>query len=94
MTYDHKVSLDLDREWSVYVKHTKGGFTSEDCALCGAKSEDGDHIMLSVEITEMYDENGIDAGRNSRAFKRAKKLLGADGKTRPMCWSCCHPDTP
>lgn len=92
MTCDRRVSIEYaDREFSVYINETWGGPTTEACIHCG-ESSTSDHLdhrdMFSVEITEMYDENGIDVEKNSKAFRHAKKLLGADGKDRPMCFDC------
>ena len=91
MTYDRRVSVEYaGREWSVYINEIWEGPTAEACIKCGEKSTTGildDRVMFSIEITEMYDENGIEAKKNSNAFRHAKKLLGADGK-RPICIEC------
>ncbi len=93
MAYDRKVEIEYaNREWSVYVKNTYDlNTTNKDCAHCGAKAEDdydGVHALMSVEIVEMYDENYVDASKNSRAFRYAKKRLKAGRKFWPVCTEC------
>ncbi len=77
--------------FSVYLDE-HNDFHSDEivCENCGQRSTDA--VAYSAKIVEMYDENGVNAGKNSSAYKQAKEHFDADGETHYMCSSCYYSD--
>jgi thymidine kinase len=77
--------------FSVYLSESNSYHEGEVvCENCGQHS--ADVVEYSAEIIEMYDENGVDTGKKSSAYKQAKEHFDADGKTHYMCSSCYYSD--
>jgi len=72
------------KEYTVCTKRLEERFSEKVCLCSGPKWP---HQMreVRVEITEMYDEDGVDVPRTpqSRIYRDAQRRYDADGKWHP-----------